>query len=89
MKNGFFVIDSHCHIYPEKIASKAVAGTDTFYGTVAKCDGTARSLMQINEEMYKVAGESVLGADGHAEFIVDETALYELILSVFYRPVDG
>ena len=50
MKNGFQIIDSHCHIYPEKIAAKAVAGTDTFYGTIAKCDGTARSLMQINAE---------------------------------------
>ena len=51
MRNGFQIIDSHCHIYPEKIASKAVAGTDTFYGTVAKCDGTARSLLQINSEV--------------------------------------
>ena len=50
MRNGFQIIDSHCHIYPEKIAAKAVAGTDTFYGTVAKCDGTAGSLLTINEE---------------------------------------
>ena len=50
MRNGFQVIDTHCHIYPEKIAAKAVAGTDTFYGTVAKCDGTASSLMKINAE---------------------------------------
>ena len=51
MKNGFQIIDTHCHIYPEKIAAKAVAGTDTFYDTVAKCDGTARSLRRINEEI--------------------------------------
>ena len=50
MRNGFQIIDSHCHIYPEKIAAKAVAGTDTFYGTVAKCDGTAGSLLTINGE---------------------------------------
>ncbi len=50
MRNGFQIIDSHCHIYPEKIAAKAVAGTDTFYGTTAKCDGTAGSLLKINEE---------------------------------------
>ncbi len=50
MRNGFQIIDSHCHIYPEKIAAKAVAGTDTFYGTTAKCDGTAGSLLTINEE---------------------------------------
>ena len=47
------------------------------------------STMQLNEEMYKVAGESVLGEGNHAEFNVDETALYELILSVFYQPIDG
>ncbi len=51
MREGFQIIDSHCHIYPEKIAAKAVAGTDTFYGTVAKCDGTAGSLLEINTEV--------------------------------------
>ena len=51
MRNGFQIIDSHCHIYPEKIAAKAVAGTDHFYDTIAKCDGTAGSLLQINAEV--------------------------------------
>ena len=32
MINGFFVTDAHCHIYPEKIAERAIHGTDTFYG---------------------------------------------------------
>ena len=32
INNKFYAIDCHCHIYPEKIASKAVAGTDHFYG---------------------------------------------------------
>ncbi len=31
MRNEFSIIDAHCHIYPEKIAAKAVAGTDQFY----------------------------------------------------------
>ncbi len=44
MLNGFKVIDAHCHIYPEKIAEKAVAGTDRFYDTVAKCKGTVSDL---------------------------------------------
>ena len=51
MINGMYVIDAHCHIYPEKIAAKAVAGTDTFYDTVARCDGTVNSLMKINEQV--------------------------------------
>lgn len=46
--------------------------------------------MELNDDVIKVQGESVLGEDArHAEFIVDETALYELILSVFYDPIDG
>ncbi len=50
MKNGYFVIDSHCHIYPEKIAAKAVAGTDKFYDTVAACLGTPADLLSVNEQ---------------------------------------
>ena len=45
MREGYYIIDSHCHIYPEKIADKAVAGTDTFYGTVAACKGTPEDLV--------------------------------------------
>ena len=45
--------------------------------------------MQLDENMRKVQGESVLGAQNHAEYNVDETALFELILSVFYKPVAG
>lgn len=45
--------------------------------------------MHLDETMLRVAGESVLGAQNHAEYQVDMTALYELILSVFYEPIDG
>lgn len=47
--NGFFVIDSHCHIYPEKIAAKAVNSTDAFYGIKKSSGkGTVEELMQQN-----------------------------------------
>ena len=46
MVNGIFTIDSHCHIYPEKIASRAVAGTDGFYGLHSVYDGTASDLIE-------------------------------------------
>lgn len=45
--------------------------------------------MELNNDVMKVQGESVLGSEDHAEFNVDETALYELILSVFYEPIEG
>lgn len=46
MVKGYYVIDSHCHIYPEKIASKAVAGTDSFYGVVSANEGTITDLLK-------------------------------------------
>ena len=45
MVNGYEIIDAHCHIYPEKIAEKAVHGTDTFYDIVSKRKGTAKDLI--------------------------------------------
>lgn len=40
------VYDAHCHIYPEKIAARAVAGTDTFYGERSACLGTVPDLIR-------------------------------------------
>lgn len=46
MLNGYKIIDAHCHIYPEKIAERAVHGTDTFYGLKSKNKGTAKDLIE-------------------------------------------
>ena len=48
--NKFFVIDTHCHIYPEKIAAKAVAGTDAFYGVTSVMGGLTSELKDISAE---------------------------------------
>ncbi len=50
IENKFFAVDAHCHIYPEKIAEKAVAGTDKFYDTVAEGDGTVKNLFEMGEK---------------------------------------
>ena len=42
----YYVIDAHCHIYPDKIAERAVAGTDVFYGTKALCPGTVADMLE-------------------------------------------
>ncbi len=52
---SFEVIDSHCHIYPEKIAERATAATDAFYGVVSFSSGnpgagTASHLMEMGTE---------------------------------------
>lgn len=46
MINNIFTIDAHCHIYPEKIVDRAVAGTDNFYGVKSSCRGTVANLME-------------------------------------------
>ena len=50
MINNIYTIDAHCHIYPEKIAAKAVAGTDNFYGLNAAGKGTTTDLVARGKE---------------------------------------
>ncbi len=51
IQNKFQVIDAHCHIYPEKIVDRAVAGTDAFYSTRAACRGVADELIEIGDRI--------------------------------------
>ena len=39
------IINAHCHIYPEKIASKAVLGIRDFYDLNMSLDGTVEGLL--------------------------------------------
>ncbi|MBR2780265.1 MAG: amidohydrolase family protein [Eubacteriaceae bacterium] len=47
--NRFKVTDMHTHVYPEKIAAKAVAGTDKFYGTVSFGTGVTDHLVEVGK----------------------------------------
>lgn len=49
MVNGYEIIDAHCHIYPDKIARRAVNGTDKFYDIVSKHQGTFQDLVSQKE----------------------------------------
>lgn len=40
------IIDSHCHIYPDKIAEKAAASTGNFYDLPAALDGKISTLLE-------------------------------------------
>ncbi|MBE6590090.1 MAG: amidohydrolase [Ruminococcaceae bacterium] len=51
IEEKFTVIDAHCHIYPEKIVDRAVAGTDAFYSTHAACRGVASELLEIGDRI--------------------------------------
>jgi len=50
MINGKFVLDAHCHIYPEVIAAKAARAIGTFYGHPSACGGTAEELVRVHKE---------------------------------------
>lgn len=52
VKDKFFVIDAHCHVYPDKIALKAVEGTCNFYdGINAAHDGRVTTLHDIGKKV--------------------------------------
>ena len=42
----FFVIDTHCHVYPEQIAEKAAKATGDFYGEAPFGKGTIPDLIE-------------------------------------------
>ncbi len=50
INSKFTVIDSHCHIYPEKIAKPAVQNTGKFYDLQTQGDGIVNSLLSIGEK---------------------------------------
>ena len=50
MINGKFVLDAHCHIYPDAIAAKAAKAIGTFSGQPSACGGTAEELVRVHNE---------------------------------------
>ena len=46
------VIDSHCHIYPDKIAEKASEGIGKFYDTPMKFDGRLSTLKEVSARAH-------------------------------------
>lgn len=43
------IIDAHAHIFPDKIAMRAVDGISGFYSMRVRLDGTVSSLLEINK----------------------------------------
>ena len=71
MRNQYTIIDSHCHVYPEKIAARAVESTDQFYNTHAFGLGTVTDLLAVGGEAgcdgYVI--QSVASTPHHVESI--------------------
>lgn len=72
-------IDCHCHIYPDAIAARAVAGTGAFYDLPLVYRGTLSDLKSVHDEAGIAGGVifSVATTPHHAESInrfIAETA---------------
>lgn len=50
MVGKYKVIDAHCHVYPDKIAERAVAGTGGFYNVEFALDGKESTLRRVGAE---------------------------------------
>lgn len=47
MKNGYRILDAHCHIYPERVAAKAVDMTGAFYESFAAGTGVVQNMLTL------------------------------------------
>ncbi len=50
MYNGYRIIDAHCHVYPERVAAKAVDMTGAFYEAPAAGTGVVQNLITLGGE---------------------------------------
>lgn len=77
---GYAVVDAHCHVYPAKIAERAVQGTDTFYGLHSVCRGTVQDLMEeglahgVDHFVIQSVATTPKQVTGINEFIAEEVA---------------
>lgn len=46
------IIDSHCHIYPDKLAERATKGVGDFYNLIMTCGGTVGELLALQEQAH-------------------------------------
>lgn len=49
MKNNRFIIDAHCHIFPDKIAAKAAENIGAFYGIPVAAPATVENMLALME----------------------------------------
>ena len=50
MIGKYKIVDAHCHVYPDKIAERAVEGTSRFYGVGFALDGRESTLRSVGAE---------------------------------------
>lgn len=68
------IIDTHCHVYPDKIAQKAAEATGHFYGIPPRMDGTVETLKQASQQVG--IGHSVINSVATTAHQVDSINRY-------------
>ncbi len=74
-----FVIDAHCHIYPEAIAQKAANATGAFYdGLPSTCSGKVEALLKTKIDHFLVQSVSTKPAQVGSinRFILEQVGKY-------------
>ena len=83
------IINSHCHIYPEKIAERAVEGIKKFYGLDMSLNGTTADLISDGSEVgvthYLVHSVATTPEQVHSinTFIASEVKAHEGLFTGF------
>ena len=82
MRNGYYIIDAHCHIYPEKIAHKAAMNISRFYEGIDHCGGSIPELLELMEQqgidlsVVNSAAMTPHQVDSINHFLLDAAAQY-------------
>ena len=82
MRNGYYIIDAHCHIYPEKIAHKAAMNISRFYEGIDYCGGSVPELLELMEQqgidlsIVNSAAMTPHQVDSINHFLLDAAAQY-------------
>ncbi len=62
MKNTYYILDAHCHVYPDRVARKAVEMTGDFYEAPAAGTGVVQNLLALG------------GAAGFDRYVIQSVA---------------
>ena len=50
MRNGHYIIDTHCHVYPQRIARRAADNISDFYDGRPHVSGDTDTLLSLMEQ---------------------------------------
>lgn len=86
MREGYYIIDCHCHVYPDSLAQKAAENISDFYDGIPHTVGSVSRLLQLMEEQgidYSLVNSAAMTpkqVHGINTFITETAAKYPKML---------